>query len=61
MQQAAERLEALAPLNIKQRRVLKGHNSKVLCMDWSQDKRHIVSCSQVSNFFKKEFTFRMEK
>uniref|UniRef100_A0A915DBK9 WD_REPEATS_REGION domain-containing protein n=1 Tax=Ditylenchus dipsaci TaxID=166011 RepID=A0A915DBK9_9BILA len=46
IQQAAERLELLTQLNIKQRRVLKGHASKVLCMDWSQDKRHIVSSSQ---------------
>jgi guanine nucleotide-binding protein subunit beta-5 len=46
IQQAAERLELLSQLSIKQRRILKGHASKVLCMDWSQDKRHIVSSSQ---------------
>uniref|UniRef100_A0A914PPC4 Uncharacterized protein n=1 Tax=Panagrolaimus davidi TaxID=227884 RepID=A0A914PPC4_9BILA len=46
IQQAAERLEPLNTLNIKQRRILKGHASKVLCMDWSLDKRHIVSSSQ---------------
>lgn len=46
IQQAAERLEPLIQLNIKQRRILKGHASKVLCMDWAQDKRHIVSSSQ---------------
>ncbi|KAI6183181.1 hypothetical protein M3Y97_00461100 [Aphelenchoides bicaudatus] len=46
MCQAAERLEVLNQLNIKQRRILKGHASKVLCMDWAQDKRHIVSSSQ---------------
>ncbi|KAI6181439.1 hypothetical protein M3Y98_00829600 [Aphelenchoides besseyi] len=46
IQLAAERLEPLNQLNIKQRRLLKGHASKVLCMDWSQDKRHIVSSSQ---------------
>uniref|UniRef100_A0A183C7D3 WD_REPEATS_REGION domain-containing protein n=1 Tax=Globodera pallida TaxID=36090 RepID=A0A183C7D3_GLOPA len=46
IQQAAERLELLAQLAIKQRRVLKGHGSKVLCMDWAQDKRHLVSSSQ---------------
>uniref|UniRef100_S4PTB3 Gbeta5 n=3 Tax=Pararge aegeria TaxID=116150 RepID=S4PTB3_9NEOP len=28
------------------RRVLKGHQSKVLCCDWSPDKRHLVSSSQ---------------
>jgi len=33
-------------LNIKPRRVLKGHQAKVLCSDWSPDKRHIVSSSQ---------------
>jgi hypothetical protein len=48
IQQAAERLELLSQLSIKQRRILKGHASKVLCMDWSQDKRHIVSSSQVN-------------
>uniref|UniRef100_A0A914DHK0 WD_REPEATS_REGION domain-containing protein n=1 Tax=Acrobeloides nanus TaxID=290746 RepID=A0A914DHK0_9BILA len=46
IQQAAERLEPLSQLSIKQRRILKGHASKVLCMDWSLDKRHIVSSSQ---------------
>ena len=44
---SAQRLESLANLNIKTRRVLKGHQGKVLCMDWSADKRHIVSSSQV--------------
>ena len=62
IQVAAERLEPLSQLSVKQRRVLKGHASKVsrgflfhgidgwlgqvLCMDWAQDKRHIVSSSQ---------------
>jgi len=46
MQQAAERVDQLPSLGVKTRRVLKGHASKVLCMDWSQDKRHIVSSSQ---------------
>ncbi|XP_077556596.1 guanine nucleotide-binding protein subunit beta-5 [Haemaphysalis longicornis] len=39
-------VEPLKELNIKLRRVLKGHQGKVLCSDWSQDKRHIVSSSQ---------------
>lgn len=43
----AERLEVINYLNIKPRRVLKGHQAKVLCSDWSPDKRHIVSSSQV--------------
>lgn len=43
----AERLEIINYMNIKPRRVLKGHQAKVLCSDWSPDKRHIVSSSQV--------------
>ena len=42
----AERLEAIPFVNIKPRRVLKGHQAKVLCTGWSPDKRHIVSSSQ---------------
>lgn len=42
----ADRLEAINFMNIKPRRVLKGHQAKVLCSDWSPDKRHIVSSSQ---------------
>ena len=38
-------------LNVKVRRSLKGHNAKVLCLDWSTDKRHLVSSSQVSYYF----------
>ncbi|XP_023336379.1 LOW QUALITY PROTEIN: guanine nucleotide-binding protein subunit beta-5-like [Eurytemora carolleeae] len=37
---------SIEQLNIKIRRSLKGHNSKVLCLDWSGDKRHLVSSSQ---------------
>ena len=44
---AAQKLDSLPTLNIKSRRVLKGHQGKVLCMDWSTDKRHVVSSSQV--------------
>lgn len=43
-----ERLELIAFMNIKPRRLLKGHQAKVLCSDWAPDKRHIVSSSQVS-------------
>lgn len=46
----AERLEVINYMNIKPRRVLKGHQAKVLCSDWSPDKRHIVSSSQVYFF-----------
>jgi len=44
--QVADKVEPLSNIPIKQRRVLKGHQGKVLCMDWSCDKRHIVSSSQ---------------
>jgi WD40 repeat protein len=47
----AERLEVINYLNIKPRRVLKGHQAKVLCSDWSPDKRHIVSSSQVISLY----------
>lgn len=43
----AERLEIINYMNIKPRRTLKGHQAKVLCSNWSPDKRHIVSSSQV--------------
>ena len=43
----AQRLEGMLTFNMKTRRVLKGHQGKVLCMDWSADKRHVVSSSQV--------------
>ncbi|XP_077988977.1 guanine nucleotide-binding protein subunit beta-5-like [Glandiceps talaboti] len=42
----AQRSEMLPQFNMKPRRVLKGHQGKVLAMDWSQDKRHVVSSSQ---------------
>ncbi|KYM80892.1 Guanine nucleotide-binding protein subunit beta-2 [Atta colombica] len=44
----ADRLEAINCINVKPRRILKGHQAKVLCSDWSPDKRHIVSSSQLS-------------
>lgn len=47
--QVAETIEPIQGLNIKVRRSLKGHNAKVLCLDWSTDKRHLVSSSQVRN------------
>ncbi|XP_049574666.1 guanine nucleotide-binding protein subunit beta-5b isoform X2 [Syngnathus scovelli] len=42
----AEKVETVSSLSIKTRRVLKGHNNKVLCMDWCKDKRRMVSSSQ---------------
>jgi hypothetical protein len=49
--QVAETIEPIQGLNIKVRRSLKGHNAKVLCIDWGSDKRHLVSSSQVSGLF----------
>ncbi|CAH1279864.1 unnamed protein product [Diabrotica balteata] len=46
LSQIAERLDIINYMNIKPRRTLKGHQAKVLCSDWSPDKRHIVSSSQ---------------
>lgn len=42
----AARLDLITNLATKSRRLLKGHNGKVLCLDWAQDKRHFVSSSQ---------------
>lgn len=52
MAHVAERLDIINYMNIKPRRTLKGHQAKVLCSDWSPDKRHIVSSSQVILFNK---------
>ncbi|XP_063045008.1 guanine nucleotide-binding protein subunit beta-5b isoform X1 [Engraulis encrasicolus] len=42
----AEKIEPVGQLNIKTRRILKGHGNKVLCVDWCTDKRRMVSSSQ---------------
>lgn len=42
----AEKLDSLPPFTTKSRRILKGHQGKVLAIDWSNDKRHMVSTSQ---------------
>ncbi|CAF4341019.1 unnamed protein product, partial [Adineta steineri] len=42
----ADKLESLPPFSTKSRRILKGHQGKVLAIDWSNDKRHMVSTSQ---------------
>lgn len=42
----ASKLDPITSLAIKSRRLLKGHNGKVLCLDWAQDKRRLVSSSQ---------------
>ncbi|XP_030745588.1 guanine nucleotide-binding protein subunit beta-5 [Sitophilus oryzae] len=46
LEAVAERLDCVSCPNIKPRRTLKGHQAKVLCSDWSPDKKHIVSSSQ---------------
>ncbi|XP_063956262.1 guanine nucleotide-binding protein subunit beta-5-like [Lytechinus pictus] len=46
MYTVAQRLEPLPPLNLKPRRILKGHQGKVLCLDWARDQRHMVTSSQ---------------
>ncbi|CAH8552943.1 unnamed protein product [Heterobilharzia americana] len=43
---ASQHLDTVPSLNIRIRRVLKGHQGKVLSLAWSLDKRHIVSSSQ---------------
>lgn len=53
--QVSETIEPIQGLNIKVRRSLKGHNAKVLCLDWSTDKRHLVSSSQVAIFLIVEY------
>uniref|UniRef100_A0A3Q2Z7U0 G protein subunit beta 5 n=2 Tax=Hippocampus comes TaxID=109280 RepID=A0A3Q2Z7U0_HIPCM len=45
LSKVAEKVEVLSSLSIKTRRVLKGHNNKVLCIDWCKDKRRLVSSS----------------
>ena len=42
----AGKLETLPTFATKSRRILKGHQGKVLAIDWSADKRHMVSTSQ---------------
>lgn len=42
----ASKLDPITNLAIKSRRLLKGHSGKVLCLDWAQDKRRLVSSSQ---------------
>ena len=46
MTTVAEKLDSLPPFTTKSRRILKGHQGKVLAIDWSIDKRHMVSTSQ---------------
>ncbi|RNA01031.1 guanine nucleotide-binding subunit beta-5 [Brachionus plicatilis] len=42
----AQKLDPITSFQLKSRRSLKGHQSKVLALDWSCDKRHIASSSQ---------------
>ncbi|CAC5406518.1 guanine nucleotide-binding protein subunit beta-5-like [Mytilus californianus] len=43
---ATDKIPKIDNFTMKMRKMLKGHHGKVLCMDWSRDKRHIVSSSQ---------------
>ncbi len=43
---ARTQTEALARVNMRPRRVLKGHLAKIYAMHWSTDRRHLVSASQ---------------
>jgi guanine nucleotide-binding protein subunit beta-5 len=47
----AQKYEPIQSLQMKSRRVLKGHQGKVLALDWSSDKRHVVSSSQDGKLF----------
>jgi len=42
----AKDIPPAAKLNLRPRRILKGHFAKVYAMHWSEDKRHLVSASQ---------------
>ncbi|XP_076465619.1 guanine nucleotide-binding protein subunit beta-5-like isoform X2 [Babylonia areolata] len=43
---SSQQLEKIIHLRPEPRRTLKGHQGKVLCLDWSSDKRQIVSSSE---------------
>lgn len=43
----AQKLDPITNFQLKARRVLKGHQGKVLALDWCCDKRHLASTSQV--------------
>lgn len=43
----SQRVDSLLLSPLKVRRILKGHQGKVLCLNWAQDRRHMVSSSQV--------------
>ncbi|CAH3038298.1 unnamed protein product [Pocillopora meandrina] len=46
LKDVAQRVDNLLHSPLKVRRILKGHQGKVLCLDWAQDRRHLVSSSQ---------------
>ncbi|EDO37631.1 predicted protein [Nematostella vectensis] len=46
LKDVSRKLESLQGCHMKVRRILKGHQGKVLSMDWSGDCRHLVSSSQ---------------
>lgn len=44
--EAEEKLPALNRVNLQNRKILRGHLSKVYAMQWSNDSRTLVSASQ---------------
>eukprot|EP00041_Stephanoeca_diplocostata_P007317 m.102617 g.102617 ORF g.102617 m.102617 type:complete len:344 (-) comp16825_c0_seq1:158-1189(-) len=46
LKEASQHIEALPRINMRVRRTLKGHLSKIYAMHWSKDSRHLVSASQ---------------
>lgn len=42
----AQEVEPLPRITMRQRRTLKGHLAKIYALQWSNDKRHLVSASQ---------------
>ena len=47
VKEVADKVETLVFTPLKVRRILKGHQGKVLCQNWAQDRRRMVSSSQV--------------
>ena len=47
MHVVAQKLDPINTIQLKARRVLKGHQNKVLALDWCCDKRHMATTSQV--------------
>ena len=50
METVSVKTQDVPSMQIKARRTLKGHQTKILCLDWANDGQHLVSSSQVSDF-----------